>query len=148
LDGINGTGEIGDDAVAGAAKDPPAIGCDALVENSATSAQPAQGANLVLTHQPAVACDIDGKDCRQLADGFFFLAHGADKANPFAMRGAEEALLFPAVADRAARGIDPRAQCRFRNDAPVPHGCQQILLSNDALAVADRVLEEVENLGL
>src|SRR6516165_4125186 len=94
LDGVDRTGEVGDDAVAGAAKDPPAMSGDALVENGAAGGQPAQGANLVLTHQPAVACDIGREDRRELADGFFFLAHGADKADPFAVRGTQEALFF------------------------------------------------------
>src|SRR5260370_31463558 len=97
LDGVDGTGEIGDDAVAGAAEDPPAIGRDALVENGATSGQPAQGANLILTHQAAVAGDIGGGDRRQLADRLFFLVHRADEADPLAVRRANEALFFSAV---------------------------------------------------
>ena len=36
LDGIDRAREIGDDAVAGTAKNPPAIGRDALVEDGAT----------------------------------------------------------------------------------------------------------------
>ena len=101
LDGVDRTGEIRDDAVAGAAEDPPAIGRDALVENRAAGGQPAQGADLVLTHQPAVACDIGGEDRRQLADRLSLLAHRADKADALAVRGADEALLLAAVADRA-----------------------------------------------
>jgi hypothetical protein len=62
--------------------------------------------------------------------------------------GAKEALLLAAVADRIARRIDPRAQCRFRDDPPLPHRSQQIVLADDALAVADRVFEEVKNLRL
>ena len=55
---------------------------------------------------------------------------------------------MPAVADRAARRIDPAAQDRFRDDPPVPHGSQEIVLADDPLAVADRIFEEVENLRL
>src|ERR1700747_2652665 len=68
----------------------------------------AQGADLVLPHQPAVAFDIGGEDRRELADRFCFLAHRADKANSLAVRGANEALFFTAVADRAVRPIDTR----------------------------------------
>jgi hypothetical protein len=137
LDGIDRTGEIRDDAVAGAAENAPAIGRDALVENGATGGQPTQGADLVLPHQPAVAFDISGKDRRELADRFCFLAHGANKAEPFAMRCANEALLLPTIANCAARRIDPRAQVRFGNDAPIPYRNQQLVLTDDALAVVD-----------
>jgi hypothetical protein len=91
LDRIDGTGEIGDDAVAGVAKDPPAIGRDVLVENGAAGGQPEQGADLVLLHQPAVACDIGRENRCDLADRFFFLAHRTDKTDPFAIRCAKEA---------------------------------------------------------
>ena len=36
LHGIDGTGEIGDDAIAGSAEDAPAMGRDALIKNGAT----------------------------------------------------------------------------------------------------------------
>lgn len=36
-----------------------------LVENGAAGGQPPQGADLVVAHQPAVACDIGGKDRRE-----------------------------------------------------------------------------------
>src|SRR5262245_34098376 len=111
LDGINGTGKIGDHTVAGTAENPPAMSRDMLVENGAAGGQPAQGAELVLSHQPAVACDIGGEDRRQLADGFRFFLHGADKADALAVRRAKKALLLATVADRAARRVDPRGQC-------------------------------------
>ena len=85
------------------------MGRDAFVENDSTGGQPAQGADLVLPHQSAVALDVGREDRRELADRFLFLAHGADKAETFAVRCANEALLLPAVADRAARRVDPRA---------------------------------------
>src|SRR5262249_60010375 len=98
--------------------------------------------------QLAVAGDIGGEDRCQLADRFVPFAHRADKADPFAVCSANEALLLAAVADRAARRVDPRAQGRFRDDPPVPHGGEKIVLGNDAVAVADRVLEKVEDLRL
>src|ERR1700724_1209220 len=93
---------------------------------------------------------MDGVDrtgeIRDAVAGLF--AHRADKADAFAVRCAKEALLLPAVADGAARRIDPSAQGRFRDYAPLPHGSEQVVLADDALAVADRVFEEVENLWL
>src|SRR6516225_2632767 len=103
LDGIDGTDEIGDDTVAGAAEDAPAISGDALVEDSTAGGQPAQGTDLVLSHQPAVACDIGGEDRRELADRFLLLSHRTDKADPFAVRRTYEALFLPTVADCHAR---------------------------------------------
>jgi hypothetical protein len=140
LDGVDRTGEIRDDAVAGAAEDPPMMGRDALVDDGAAGDQPAQRADLVLTHQPAVARNIGGEDRRQLADRLFSLAHHADETDPFAVRRANEALLLAAVPDRAARRIDTRAQRRFRDDPPIPHRTQQIILADNPLAVADHVL--------
>jgi hypothetical protein len=57
-------------------------------------------------------------------------------------------LLLSAIADSAARGIDPRAQGRFRDDPSVPHGSEEIVLADDALAIANSVFEEVEDLRL
>ena len=142
------TGKIGDDAVAGTAEDASARGRDALAEDRATGRQPTQRADFVLLHQPAVAGDVGGEDRRQLADRFFFLAHAADKAEPFTVHGANEALRRPAVADRATRRVDPRAHVCFGNDSSVPYGSQQIVLADHLLAIADQVFEEVENLRL
>jgi hypothetical protein len=64
------------------------------------------------------------------------------------VRRANEALLLPTVLDRGACRIDPRAQCRFRDDPSLPHGSKQIVFADDAVAVADQVLEEVEDLRL
>jgi len=148
LDGIDRTGEIGDDTVAGAPEDPPAMGRDKLVHNGATGGQPPQCADLVLPHQTTVACDIGREDRRELANGFFFLAHHPDEADSLAVFCANEALFFAAIANRAARRIDPRAQGRFGDDPPVPDGSEQIVLADDALAAADQVFEEIEDLGL
>jgi hypothetical protein len=102
LDGVDRIGEVGDDTVPGAAEDALAMGGDQLVEDDATGGEPAQGADLVPPHQPAVACDIGRKDRRELADRLFFLAHDSDEADSFAVCCAKEALFSAAVADRAA----------------------------------------------
>jgi hypothetical protein len=109
LDGIDRTGEIGDNTVARAAEDPSAICGDALVENNARGGQLAQGADLVLTHQSTITFDIGREDRRKLPDRFFFLAHDADEADSLAVFCANESLFLPAIADRAARRINPRA---------------------------------------
>jgi hypothetical protein len=54
---------------------------------------------------------------------------------------------FATVADRA-RGIDPRAQGRFRDNPSIPNRGEKIVLGNDALSAPDGVFEEVENLWL
>src|ERR1700748_1868786 len=108
-----------------------------------TGGQPAQGADLVLLHQPAVAGDIGSENRRQLADCLSLLVHRADKPDAVAVRGANEALPLAAVTDRIARRIDPRTQGRFRDDPPVPHGSQQIVLADYPITVADGVFEEV-----
>jgi hypothetical protein len=64
------------------------------------------------------------------------------------VRCANEALLLAVVANRAARRIDPRAQCRFRDDPSFPHRSKQVVLGDNALAVADQVFEKVKNLRL
>ena len=88
LDGVYRAHKVGDDTIASATKDAPTMGCDVLVENGATGGQPAQCADLVLPHKPAIARDIGGEDRRELADRLSLLTHHADKADPFAVRGA------------------------------------------------------------
>jgi hypothetical protein len=64
------------------------------------------------------------------------------------VRCANKALFLPIIAYGTACRIDPRAEVRFGNDAPVPYGGKQIVLADDALTIADEVLEEVEDLRL
>src|SRR5262249_49135784 len=95
LHSVDGTGEIGDDTIAGTAEDPPAMGRDALVDNGATGGQPAHRANLVVTQQLALARNTGSEDRRQLAERFSSLAHLADKPDPSVVGGADKALLPP-----------------------------------------------------
>ena len=60
---------------------------------------------------------------------------------------SDEALLLAAVADRAPGGIDAAGQGRLRHNAAIPNCANQIILADDALAVADQILQKVENLG-
>ena len=70
----------------------------------------------------------------------------ADETDTLARHGADQALCLAAVADRLARGIDPAGQGRFRNDPPAPDRVQQIVLGDDAVAIADQVHQQVEDL--
>ena len=62
LHGIDGTDEIGDDAVAGGVEDPPAMRRDQPVHDFAAGLEPGERAGLVQPHQPAVAGDVGGED--------------------------------------------------------------------------------------
>src|SRR5262249_13988593 len=74
--------------------------------------------------------------------------HRADKPDSLAGKGLDEALLVAAVTDRDSQCIDARADGRFRYDAPLPDRCDQIVLADDAFAVADQVFQEIEDLRL
>jgi hypothetical protein len=57
-------------------------------------------------------------------------------------------LTFAIITDRAADGIDSRAQRRFGNDPTGPDGGNQVISADHPVAVADKVFEDVEDLGL
>ena len=71
---------------------------------------------------------------------------GADEPEAFAGERADQALLLAAVADRLAHRVDVTGQGRFGDDPPVPHRLQQIVLADDAFAVAHQVDQQVEDL--
>ncbi len=50
------------------------------------------------------------------------------------------------VADGAAHRIDAAGQCRFRHDAPVPYGGDDIVAADHPVAVADEKGKQVEHL--
>src|SRR5262249_26514536 len=66
LHGINGAGEIGDEAIACRVEDPTAMRGDQAIDDDPVSRQGAKGADLIEPHQAAVALDIGGKNCREL----------------------------------------------------------------------------------
>src|ERR1700732_2491053 len=59
--------KVGDDAVACGVEDPAAMWGDQPVDDFAAGLQPREGADLVLPHQPAVAGDVGGEDCREFS---------------------------------------------------------------------------------
>ena len=61
---------------------------------------------------------------------------------------ANQALLFAAVADDLACGIDPAVQCGFRDDPPTPNRRQQVVFADHLFPIADQVEEQIKDLGL
>ena len=51
------------------------------------------------------------------------------------------------IADRAPSDIQARRQCSIGYDTPIPDGVDEVILADDALSVADQVIEQVEDLG-
>ena len=70
---------------------------------------------------------------------------GADEPEAFASERADQALLLAAVADRLAHRVDVTGQGRFGDDPSVPYRLQQIVLADDAFAVAHQVNQQVED---
>src|SRR5271167_3768233 len=67
FDGVDGTGEIRDYAVAGSIEDAAMMELDQPVQDRPIGLQLAQGADLVDTHQAAVFGDVSGKDGREFS---------------------------------------------------------------------------------
>ena len=76
------------------------------------------------------------------------LANIADEPYPYARQGLDEALFLAAVIDCRPHCIDTGAQRRFRNNAPVPERCKQIILADDALAFLNEVYKKIKRLRL
>ncbi len=72
----------------------------------------------------------------------------ADEAKALARDGADQFLVFTAVADCAARGVDAAGQRRFRHDPSAPDRADQVVLADDAIAVLHQEYQEIEHLGL
>src|SRR5665213_2748067 len=53
-----------------------------------------------------------------------------------------------AIDDRRARGVDSAVQGRFRDDPAAPQRVQQVVLGDDAVAVADQKHQQVKYLWL
>lgn len=62
------------------------------------------------------------------------------------MYGADQSLLGAAVTNYRARRVDARRQCGIRDDPTTPYRLYQIILADDALAIADQINQEVEDL--
>jgi hypothetical protein len=75
-------------------------------------------------------------------------AHGADEAEALARDGADQLLDLAAVADRLSRGVDAAGQGRLRHDPAAPHRTDEIVLTDDAVAVLHQIDQQVEHLRL
>jgi hypothetical protein len=72
--------------------------------------------------------------------------HRAHEAHALAGQGSNKTLVLPCVSDRASRRVDTGTQRRFRHDPPVPDCSNQIVSADNAIAILDQVLEEIEDL--
>jgi hypothetical protein len=58
----------------------------------------------------------------------------------------DEALFLAGIADCAAGSIQARCQRRIGHDTAVPNGVDKVVFTDDALPVADQVVEQIEHL--
>ena len=82
------------------------------------------------------------------ASGALHFARRANEPEAFARKRADQTLLLAAVTDRGSRCADARAQSRFRNNATIPDGVDQVILAKDALTVSDQIGQEIKDLRL
>jgi hypothetical protein len=72
----------------------------------------------------------------------------ADEANAFTRDGTDQLLLFAAVADCLADGIDAAGERRLRHDSSAPDARDEIVLAHYVVAVPDQIDQQVEYLRL
>src|SRR6185295_19315804 len=70
----------------------------------------------------------------------------ADKADALPGIGFDQNLIFAGVTDGFACGGDARAERRFRNNASVPYRSDQVVSAHHAIAVLQKIKQEIENL--
>ena len=70
----------------------------------------------------------------------------ADETDALARKRLDEPLLVSGIADRLPHRIEARGQSDVRDGAALPNGAYQIVLADDAFAVADQIAEQVEHL--
>jgi len=73
--------------------------------------------------------------------------HCANETETFARQCFDQALLLARVADCVANRIQAGCQRGIRDRASVPDGADEVILADDALPVADQVIEQIEHLG-
>jgi len=74
--------------------------------------------------------------------------HRPDETEAPARDGADQLLVFAAVADRLSGGVDAAGQGRIRHDPAVPDRGDEVVLADDAVAVLHQVNQKVEHLRL
>ncbi len=68
------------------------------------------------------------------------------ETEPFSYNGSYQALLLAAVANGVTDCGDTAAERRFRNDAPIPHRRDQLILADHVITIADQILQKVKHL--
>ena len=81
------------------------------------------------------------------AGGLLRFQHGTDKTKTLARQGLDEALFVAGIADHAPGEFRRVVSAASDTTAPLPDGADEIILADDALPVADQVIEQVEDLG-
>jgi len=84
---------------------------------------------------------------RRRPKGGFVLLHRANEAEALALERADQGLRGPAVADRLARAIDRGGHRRIGYDPPAPNRLEQFILADNAVAMADQIDDQIEDLG-
>jgi hypothetical protein len=72
--------------------------------------------------------------------------HRAHEAEALARQSLDQPLVLAAVADGVSCNIDAGREGRIGDDAPLPDGSDKIILTDDALAIANQVVENIKNL--
>src|SRR4030095_15094191 len=75
----------------------------------------------------------------------FDLRHEAEAA---AVQSADDLLIVPGVVYCLSRRLDPAAEGRFRERAPLPDLLVELVLRHGPVAVLDEIAQEVEDLRL
>src|SRR5215475_9172984 len=77
-----------------------------------------------------------------------FFLDGADEAKALSRGRPYQALLFAAVSDCLSCSVNPAGQGRLRDYSPAPHGRDEVIFADHALAVFNQVDQKIEDLRL
>ena len=72
--------------------------------------------------------------------------HRPDETIAVALDGPNEPLMFAAVSNRTADSGYPAAESRLGNDATTPDAGEQVVVADDAMAIANEMKKDVEDL--
>jgi hypothetical protein len=158
LGDVDGAGPVGKGGVSGDDEQPPdpRQTCDQILGETVDEIVLIAIAAHVLKRQDSDRGTIWQREGRRRAwacigvrhAGGSVLAHLANEAQTLARQGLDQPLPGAAVADGAARGIDPVEDRRFRYEAATPDRGQKLILADDPVPVPDQVDEEIEDLRL
>src|SRR5512132_2250486 len=78
--------------------------------------------------------------------GTLHFPHCTDAPEALAWQGFDETLLLAGLADRSPGGIQAGRQRCIGHAAPIPNDVDEVVFADNALPVADQVIEKVEYL--